>query len=111
MIEEINLIDIDEKLLNTADQVLVLISSESSGSSFLMERTLNNIISTSKENIKIYKLMVEKNERILKIFVQSKNDIPSILMFNRGELWKIISGLVGIEELNKKIESKVEYVN
>jgi thioredoxin 1 len=94
--------DFRKEVLESEQTALVLFSSGWSGLSALMEPKLGRLAATHEGKIRVRKLDFDTNKQLAEEY--AVHIVPTVLIFQNGELVDRLSGLISERALGTKLE-------
>jgi thioredoxin 1 len=94
--------DFRKEVLESEEMALVLFSSGWSGLSALMEPKLGRLAASHEGKIKVRKLDFDANKQLAEEY--AVHTVPTVLVFQKGELVDRLSGLISERALGARLE-------
>jgi thioredoxin 1 len=85
---------------------IVMFETSWCGTSHLMNRILNQLVSDFKHKIQFFSIDVETNKVVKKRF--HVHEIPTLMIIQNGQVVQKIEGIISRKDLEKKINSLIE---
>jgi len=109
-LEEFNDLNFRDEVLMSLMPVLVMFRTEWSGDSQILNLILEKIAVDYENELKIGNLLINKNEHTAYLYSHI-SEVPTLLLFKRGELfWKHI-GLISYKKLNSDLKIILREIN
>jgi thioredoxin 1 len=91
-----------EEVLRSSQPVLVVIATDWSGMSYILEPIIEKLAKGLEPKLKIGRIDVEKNKSVVVQF--PPNDIPTLLLFDNGIIIWEHTGLISLKDLLAAVE-------